>query len=157
MEFKQRENSFSTNLTFSCSPVVKIFMILYITNIFLACMNSLTSRKTDVLAVFFKVDIFHLGSIKLECKLFSYLACISAKRISAESLRKILQHNLLSTCSSSYCKLSLYFCLFFFPPPLSRLVLISWRLLTGAERLSVCSISQIPTLWKHSSGNPLRT
>lgn len=130
-------------------------MILYITNIFLACMNSLKSRKTAVLAVFFKVDIFHLGSIKLECKLFCYLACISAKRISAKSLRKILQHNLLSTCSSSYCKLSLYFCVFF-SPPLSPLVLISWRLLTGAERWSVCSISQIPTLWKHSSRNPLR-
>lgn len=91
-------------------------MILYITNIFLACMNSLKSRKTAVLAVFFKVDIFHLCSIKLECKLFCYLACISAKRISAKSLRKILQHNLLSTCSSSYCKLSLYFCVFFSPP-----------------------------------------
>lgn len=154
MELKQRGNYFSTNLTFSHSPVLKIFMILYITSIFLACMNSLKSIKTAGLAVFFEVDIFQLGSIKVGCKPVCYLACISAKRISATSLRKSLQHNLLSSCSSSYCKLSLCFCCFF--SPLSQLVLISWHLLTGAERLSVCSTWQIPTLWKHSSRNPLR-
>lgn len=56
---------------------------------------------------------------------------------------------ILSSCSANCCDFGTVF-------PLSPLVTLSWHLLTGPEHSGVCSTWQIPTLWNHSSRNPLR-